>query len=592
VNKTNFWLLSTLLFGMILTGCKNGKDEPKDNEIEQKCSITIIEAEAADNAIEVKSNGSTVSLRLNLKLSEALDRDIEVQLASDDGAAGTYNAAHNTSHPLLPVSRYSFKDESGVTGSWIIIPAGDTRSTVTLNIAWSNATPGVSTFLLPVHISSASTTSPAIKKRLEISAKPYYVVVTFDIPEPPPHEEPPKVDHIPVLRISTGNPYYDEATIKKDPYIPATLTIEDPDGLYSSVAEETVTMEIKGRGNTTWDLPKKPYRLKLTEKKRLLGMPNNKHFVLLANYNDKSLLRNSVAFRLSELAGMMWAPRWVPVELYIDNDFRGQYMLTEQVRVDKERINIDVVGADETDGGYSFEIDWKEQDEGTLGWLQLPRTDEPGDDRLYFAFDDPEEPTAEQKAWAKDYIDRVQTAINKATTLSTGYVAQLSDLIDVSSFIQYFFVQEITKNIDGNLRLSSPIAIARGGTLFFPCVWDFDLALGVANYHANEQRGANSSHQGWYVRNAQWLKEMFKSDEFCDRVQTEWMELYPKLASINDDVESWENLISDAQMRDAAKWGSSNSYSWEVRNMLTFYNDRVEWMNSEIRAGRHKYPGN
>ena len=530
-------------------------------------------------------DGSAVDVRFTVQLSEALTDDADINLTASASALALYNSDNGTSYAMIPAGSYSFKAGSSAANPKVTIASGSTSVEVTLDIDNFEPESYNAAYLLPICISAATYGDKTIAK----SASPYYVVVQFDLPKPPFVH--PTSGRIPVLRISTGAGSYNANTIKKDYHIPATMTIEDPDRLYSSIALETVETEIKGRGNTTWGFDKKPYKLKLGKKKNLLGMSHSKHFVLLANHNDKTLLRNNVAFKLSEVAGMMWAPRWVPVEVYIDNSFRGQYMLTEHVRAAEDRIEVDIAEAGEVEGGYLFCIDYKEQDQGTPGWLQLPK-DSDGNNRMYFAFTEPEDPTSGQIAWAKNYVGRVQTEINKATTTSVGYCDALAGLIDVSSFIQYFFVQEITKNVDGNMRLSTPVALPRGGKLFFPCVWDFDLALGGSSYHSGEQAGANGTYSGWYVRNSKWLRVMFKNDEFCNRVKAEWIELYPKLAALETEVRAWAALIDDAQKRNftSSLWGTVN-YANEVNNMLKFYIDRVGWMNTEINAGRHKYTG-
>lgn len=580
----NIFLASALLSAVGLAGCATDAPvAPDDGPPDYGCMVSIAEAESVNNVRSVETDGRAAVVKFMVRLSEVFDGDIEVNLGVNAGSVSIYNDANGTSYAMLPGDMYSFG--TSVADKSVTIASGSVETEATLNIYWVDPQPGSITYLLPVCISSAVSGENGVAT----SGNPYYIVVRFDIPERPFVH--PTYGRIPVLRISTGAGSYNANTIKKDVLIPASMTIEDPDGLYSSVAYETIDMEIKGRGNTTWGLDKKPYKLKLDKKKSLLGMPQSKHFVLLANQNDKTLLRNNVAFKLSEAAGMMWAPRWVPVEVYVDNSFRGQYMLTEHVRAEENRIEVDIAENGETEGGYLFCIDYKEQDQGTPGWLQLPK-DSDGNNRMYFAFTSPETPTAQQINWAKNYVNKVQTEINKATTTPSGYCAALAEVIDVSSFIQYFFVQEITKNIDGNMRLSTPVALPRGGKLFFPCVWDFDLALGCTSYHSGEQAGANGTYSGWYVRNSKWLRVMFKNDEFCNRVKAEWNELYPKLLTLEAEFRSWAALINDAQKRNftSSLWGTVN-YANEVDNMLKFYTDRIAWMNTEINAGRHKYTG-
>jgi len=131
-------------------------------------------------------------------------------------------------------------------------------------------------------------------------------------------------------------------TAKKETRSPAEFSFSD---LNSTKLAGT----IEGRGNSTWNLPKKPYQLRLADDTNykastgLLGMPKNRHWVLLANYSDKSLLRNEVAFCLSKFLDVNWTPKSRPVNLFSnapDYKYEGLYQLVEHVRVDSSRVNL------------------------------------------------------------------------------------------------------------------------------------------------------------------------------------------------------------------------------------------------------------
>lgn len=92
----------------------------------------------------------------------------------------------------------------------------------------------------------------------------------------------------------------------------------DPDNLYTSTTEFNAIGEMKGRGNSTWyGVPKKPYRIKLDEKSSLLSMSTDKNWALLANFYDKTLLRNLTAFEISKIVEMPWTPKSVSVDYYL-----------------------------------------------------------------------------------------------------------------------------------------------------------------------------------------------------------------------------------------------------------------------------------
>lgn len=114
-----------------------------------------------------------------------------------------------------------------------------------------------------------------------------------------------------------------------------TIINADGESEYAGVLEY-----IKGRGNSTWGMPKKPYNIKLDEKADLFGMGKNKKWSLIANYADPSLLRNCLAYLAAENAGVPYTPKFTPVDVYINGEYMGAYILTTRVEVDKTRVNI------------------------------------------------------------------------------------------------------------------------------------------------------------------------------------------------------------------------------------------------------------
>ncbi|MFN5812873.1 MAG: CotH kinase family protein, partial [Bacteroidota bacterium] len=102
--------------------------------------------------------------------------------------------------------------------------------------------------------------------------------------------------------------------------------------------------EIRGRGNTSWtEYPKKPYRLKLFSSKSLLGMPSNRHWALIANYIDRSLIRNKTAYDLSKYFGLKSASKSEMTHVILNGNYQGVYQLTEVIKIGNDRVNIDAI---------------------------------------------------------------------------------------------------------------------------------------------------------------------------------------------------------------------------------------------------------
>ena len=168
---------------------------------------------------------------------------------------------------------------------------------------------------------------------------------------------------LPIIYINTQQA---QSIVSKNDYINATYyidpTITSDDSIGS--IDNQLPLEIRGRGNSTWLYPlKKPYRLKLKQKEALTGTYKNKHFTLLAHAEDwLAFLRDEVGFEVSKRMGMSYTPATRPVELVLNGDYKGIYFLTDQIRVDKNRVNVVEQDDFETDperitGGWLIELD-------------------------------------------------------------------------------------------------------------------------------------------------------------------------------------------------------------------------------------------
>lgn len=156
------------------------------------------------------------------------------------------------------------------------------------------------------------------------------------------------LQNIPVVRITTdgGAPIPDKVN-----YVPGTVTIEDPEEIYSKVSSFSARMGIRGRGNSSWREAKKPWKIKLDEQAKLLGMPADRDWCLLANFVDVTGLRNLVAMRISEICGFSWTPKMRNVEVYLNDVYQGIYTLSEHKEVNGHKVNITPAGPGDNEGG-------------------------------------------------------------------------------------------------------------------------------------------------------------------------------------------------------------------------------------------------
>ena len=397
-----------------------------------------------------------------------------------------------------------------------------------------------------------------------------------------------RLQNIPVIRITTagGAGIYD-----KENYVDGTVNITDPEKMYSDVTDFTADMGIRGRGNSTWGWPKKPWKVKLDEKASLLGMPADKEWALLANYADRTLLRNVVAMKLSEICGFPWTPRMRSVEVYLNGLYQGVYTLCEHKKVSRDRVNIEVVGetdneGDAVTGGYYLEIE-ENQDETTCWWTSM---------EVPMMFSEPEVPTAAQYEYVTGLFDEFEQALQGEDFAdpSKGYAAY----IDVDSFINYYIVQELTKNIDGNLRKSSFITKERGKKMEMYHLWDFDLTLGNCGYF---DWRIGSGPEGFWVKDFSsksiygggWFRRLFQDPAFVDAVQARWNELMPEFEKIPEFIDNQAFRLEPARKRNFEKWDINESVDWvkfpsrgsyeaELDYLKKFYSDRLRWLDTEL----------
>ncbi len=388
-----------------------------------------------------------------------------------------------------------------------------------------------------------------------------------------PEEELARRQNIPVIYIDTdGKPIKD-----KENYVKGTITIKDPDKLYSDVEEFTAPMGIRGRGNSTWSFPKKPWKVKLDSKASIFGMGADKEWALLANYADRTLMRNILAMRISEICGFAWTPHMYSVHVYLNNEYQGVYNLCEHKKVHEDRVDIDLDAGD-----VYLEIE-QQQDEATCWWTGMG---------VPMMFSDPEEPSAALLAEIKKWISDFEASLYSKDIADPqkGYAAY----IDVDSFIDYYIVQELAKNTDGNLRKSSFITKKKGGKLVMHHLWDFDLTFGNGGGMMHDPEGffIKDFNPGWQVGD-NWFNRMMKDPAFVDRLQERWNELYPELKSMVDFIDDQALVLDKAQQQNFKVWSiwesvdwvdcpSLGSYEKEVAFLKEFYSKRLEWMNTAI----------
>jgi hypothetical protein len=392
------------------------------------------------------------------------------------------------------------------------------------------------------------------------------------------------VKRLPSLYMDTGG----AEILDKENYVSSTIKMDDLDNYYTSTVSFTATTGVRGRGNSTWGMPKKPYRLKLDSKASLLGLPSDKDWALLANYTDKTLIRNITAFEISRIAGMRWTPASYSIDFYKNNVYQGVYSFTEHVKVAKDRLDMNLVGSSDVAGGYLLELDfhWDEPYKFKTTQKQLP-----------MMYKDPDEPNSAQRNYVESLFNTTEDVLYSSNFMdaTNGY----RKYIDVESFINYFIVQELAKNVDGNMRGSCYMAI-RDGKIEMPLVWDFDIAFGNANHIATEFPPTTTGPDGWFIKEkSPWFDRFFQDPAFVAQLKTRWNTLKPQLDNISKFIKNKALTLEEAQARNfgskasgGAGWNINevtwpnyidrHSYAGEINFLVDFVEKRLKWLDTEI----------
>lgn len=370
-----------------------------------------------------------------------------------------------------------------------------------------------------------------------------------------------------------------KAKIKsKEEYVDCTVTLTGAGEFdFSSAAAG-----IRGRGNSSWNYPKKPYRIKFDEKISVFGESKNKSWVLLAMFNDHSLTKDRLAFSMADaLETDVFVPSYNYVELYLNGKYNGIYLLTDQVDENKGRTNVKSDFAPEaTEVPFLVELDAYAELEGpedeaffrigdALYTVKYPEADERYSD--------------EQFAYVKNYITKLDELCRKPNVT----LAELSEYMDVDSFIDYYIVEEVMGQMELNWK-SVYMSKAEGEKLKMGPVWDFDWSV-TGPHEDSKNRNMYKDDYSNLRSNGNWFASLLNnSAEFKLAVAERWKVARVKLLDCIDDVESdWESIKSVAS-RDWYRWHWYNIFSPkpEKRYMevMDWCRGRIAWLDTAFEV--------
>jgi len=412
--------------------------------------------------------------------------------------------------------------------------------------------------------------------------------------------------NLPVIQINTQG-----QSILNDTKITARMsTLNNPSGLnnYSDTTFEfNGYIGIETRGSSSMMFEKKSFNIETRNDTgtnlnvSLLGLPAENDWVLYAPYSDKSLLRNVLAYQLANLTGR-WSPHTRFCEVFINNEYRGVYVLVEKIKRDKNRLNLaslnpEDISDDELTGGYILKID--RPDPGA--WIS-PYKARNDIQNVPVSYVDPnyEDLVPLQRTYIKEYVTKFETALKSVNYKDplTGYRAY----VNMGSFIDYYIINEICRNLDA-YRLSTFFykdKDSKGGKITMGPFWDYDISMGNANFFS----AGNTN--GWVVDGLGngdefgipfWWDRFRLDPYFNSELKKRWNEFRSTKFSnnkINEYIDSCTTLLSSAQQRNFAKFNILNSNVWpnnyvggtyanEITYLKSWINNRFTWLDSQIK---------
>ena len=401
-----------------------------------------------------------------------------------------------------------------------------------------------------------------------------------------------QITNLPTVVINTKGA---QEITSKEEELSSVVYIVSEEGKKLLATEKT---GVRGRGNASWNFPKKPYRLKFDEKQQLLDAPAKaKKWTLINNYGDKTLMRNILAFELSRRFGLAYTPYCHPVDVVLNGEYRGCYQLCDQIEVNKNRVNItemepEDVALPELSGGYLIEVDAYASTEAShfYSTLGTPVTIKSPDD---------EDIVNAQTRYITDYFNRMENAVfaSNFADPETGYRRYL----DLDSFLKHFMVGEMSGNTD--TYWSVYMTKDRESDKFFTGpVWDFDIAFD------NDQRTYPIATHTDYIFASKgsvaseamrrMVNRIVKEDEGArQRLLELWSEARNTKGidetSLLEYVDKTVELLNESQKLNFLRWNilservhenpqASGSYEGEVAIVKNFIRKRLPQMDGFI----------
>ena len=364
---------------------------------------------------------------------------------------------------------------------------------------------------------------------------------------------------LPVTIINTPN---NQDITSKEEYIENTLISVFQTDVIDEFCELT---NVKGRGNSTWNnSPKKPYAIKFDKKKTILSLPEDKSWVLLANWYDPTLLRNDLAFYLgNEISLLDWTPHYYSVDFILNGQYRGIYQLGEKVKISKKRVNVG-------EKGVLLEIDGRAPAESDARYFSISHLEN------VVNIKDPDvEYDDEIFLYAKDFLTTVDAVLfsDEFTDPENGW----QKYMDINSFVDWYLINEIAKNADSKFATSCYMNIKPGGKLKMGPLWDFDIGFG--NDPFDPSRPTNEP-EGFYVKDVAWYTRLFQDPVFVTKLKERYSIFYENKTNILNHIDNKAAVLINKMVEDNKLWGTVTLTTASVDDVKEKYQEKVDYLKN------------
>ena len=333
--------------------------------------------------------------------------------------------------------------------------------------------------------------------------------------------------------------------------------------------------------------------MKLDKKDEFLGFKKEKTFALVANYADKTLIRNEMSYQLGRdiLKNMSWNPSTKYVHFFLNDSYEGVYMICETVKINESRVNVpnieDCKNTTEIHK-YGFIVEVNDRQDDICNFI-TPYG-------VKFSMKDPdgENLSEEIKKYIKNTVINYENALYSSDFNNPVSQNYFYKYFDTNSFIDWWIVNEIGKNVDANFHYSCFMYLDPSDQkLHMGPLWDFDIANGNVNFTDAQY------YSGWWINQTKWLKQMFADPVFVIKAKRRWNDKKTEIDNwVNNLIQEKANSLQNDVMRNFYRWPILGTYVWpnaagyanrttyqsEIDFFKTWTKNRIDWMDMEING--------